>query len=316
MFTNVADETVLDVATADGRKLACLEVGDPAGPLVIHNHGGPSSRLEILLFAEAAAGNGIRLVGVDRPGLGQSSPQKTRTYSGWADDLIVIADALGYREFGVTGWSEGGPWAIAAAAYIDPDRLRHVSSIASGSYGAFGDNSAGQYLSRIDALGGKLALRFTPGFRLMYAGLGFTAKRFPSAFVKQVRGTVNAYDQEILARPDVVQDFAASCAECFAHGSDGLVSDAELLYGVGLSTSPRSTGESICGRDWTTGSSRTPSTRPSRGRCRVRSGIPSMAPVISSPSARQLRYSPSRLRNYALDPAIASPVQPLAAVAN
>ena len=117
--------------------------------------------------------NGIRLVCVDRPGMGQSSPQKARTYSGWADDLIAIADALGFDEFGVTGWSEGGPWALAAAAYIDPSRLRHVSSIAPGSYGAFGDNSAAEYLSKIDALGGTLALRFTPGFRLMYATPGF-----------------------------------------------------------------------------------------------------------------------------------------------
>ena len=29
--------------------------------------------------------------------------------------------------------------------------------------------------------------KFTPGFRLMYASLGFTAKRFPASFVKQVR---------------------------------------------------------------------------------------------------------------------------------
>ncbi|WP_234809747.1 alpha/beta fold hydrolase [Mycolicibacterium tusciae] len=226
----MADETAAHVTTADGRRLTYLEVGEPAGPLVIHNHGGPSSRLEVLMLAESATKNRIRLVGVDRPGQGQSSRQKTRTYSGWADDLVTVADALGYREFGVTGWSEGGPWALAAAAYIDPDRLLHVSSIAPGSYGAFGDNSAAQYLSKIDALGGTLALRFTPGFRLMYAALGFTAKRFPSSFVKQVRGTLNDYDQQLLLRPDVGKAFGETCAECFAHGSDGLVRDAELLY--------------------------------------------------------------------------------------
>jgi len=60
-----------------------------------------------------------------------------RTYFDWANDLVAIADALGYHKFGVTGWSEGGPWALAAAAYIDLDRLRHVSSIAGGSYRAF-----------------------------------------------------------------------------------------------------------------------------------------------------------------------------------
>ena len=142
------------VATRDGRTLTASEVGDPLGPLVIHNHGGPSSRLEAHLLAESASRSGLRLVCVDRPGIGQSSPQPVRSYAGWADDLVAIADALGFDEFGVTGWSEGGPWALAAAAYIDPKRLRHVTSIAGGSYGAFGDNWAADQLSKADALGG------------------------------------------------------------------------------------------------------------------------------------------------------------------
>jgi pimeloyl-ACP methyl ester carboxylesterase len=162
--------------------------------------------------------------------MGQSSPQKARTYNGWADDLVTLADALGHHEFGVTGWSEGGPWAIAAAAYIDPARLRHVTSIAPGSYGAFGDNWAAEYLSKADALGGSLALRFKPGFRLMYAALGITAKHFRNGFVKQVRNGVSDYDRQILLRPEIGTAFGDSCAECFAHGSDGLVRDAELLY--------------------------------------------------------------------------------------
>ena len=218
------------VMTPDGRRLTHLEVGDPHGPLVLHNHGGPGSRLEARLLADSATKSGLRLVCVDRPGMGQSSAKKARSYSAWADDLVAVADALGYREFGVTGWSEGGPWALAAAAYIDPVRLRHVSSIAPGSYGAFGDNSAAQYLSKIDAFGGALALRFKPGFRLMYAILGLTAKRFPTSFSKQVRKSVNDYDRQILLRPEIGKGFADSCAECFAHGSDGLVRDAELLY--------------------------------------------------------------------------------------
>ena len=204
--------------------------GDPHGPLVIHNHGGPSSRFEAGLLASSASKNRLRLVCVDRPGMGQSGPQQERTYAGWAADTVVIADALGCREFGVTGWSEGGPWALAAAAYIDPVRLRHVSSIAGGSYGAFGDNWAADYLSRADALGGLLALRFKPGFRLMYATLGIAAKHFRRSFVKQVGKAVNEYDRRILLQPDFATAFGESCAECFAQGSDGLVRDSELLY--------------------------------------------------------------------------------------
>ncbi|WKG02280.1 alpha/beta fold hydrolase [Mycolicibacterium sp. HK-90] len=218
------------VTAPDGRKLAYLEVGDPHGPLVIHNHGGPGSRYEARFFAEAAAEKHLRLICVDRPGMGGSAPQKARTFAGWAADLTAVADALGHQEFGVTGWSEGGPWALAAAAYIDPTRLRHVSSIAPGSYGAFGDNSASQYLSRIDAFGGRLALRFKPGFRLMYAGLGFVSKRFGASAVEKMRDSLNDYDRQLLLRPEIESVLIEEFAECFAQGSSGLVRDAELLY--------------------------------------------------------------------------------------
>jgi pimeloyl-ACP methyl ester carboxylesterase len=218
------------VITRDGRTLACLEVGDPGGPLVIHNHGGPSSRLEARLLASPALKNRLRLVCVDRPGMGQSSPQETRTYAGWADDLTTIADALGHRTFGVTGWSEGGPWALAAGACIDAGRLRHVSSIAGGSYGAFGDNWAANHLSKADALGGFLALHFEPGLRLMYAALGITAEHFRATYIEQLRKALNDYDRQILLQPDVATAFNEASAECFAQGSDGLVRDAELIY--------------------------------------------------------------------------------------
>lgn len=218
------------VTTPDGRTLAFLEVGDPGGPLVIHNHGGPSSRLEARLFAGSATRNRLRLVCVDRPGMGRSSPLGARTYAGWAADLTTVADFLGYREFGVTGWSEGGPWALAAAAYIEPLRLRHVSSIAGGSYGAFGDNWASNHLSTADALGGFLALHFEPGFRLMYVALGVTAEHFRATYIQELAKAVNDYDRRILLLPGFETAFRETSAECFAQGSQGLVRDAEALY--------------------------------------------------------------------------------------
>jgi len=218
------------LTTRDGRVLSYLEVGDPRGPLVIHNHGGPSSRFEARLFAHAASRHRLRFICVDRPGMGQSSPQNARTYAGWAADVTTVADALGYREFGVTGWSEGGPWALAAAAYIDPHRLRHVTSVAGGSYGAFGDNWAKDYLSKADALGGLLALHFEPGFRLLYATIGLTAEHFRTTYIQQLRKAVTEYDRQILLPPDVETAVSEMSAECFAQGSEGLVRDAELLY--------------------------------------------------------------------------------------
>lgn len=227
---SVRDSPLHLVRAGDGRTLACCEVGDPRGPLLLHNHGGPSSRLEANLFAAAAQRNGVRFVCVDRPGIGRSDPQKDRTYAGWARDLVAIADALGHDTFGVSGWSEGGPWALAAAAYIPAARLAHVTSIAGGSYGAFGDNWAADRLSKADRLGGFLALHFEPGFKLMYATLGLAAEHFGASYMKSLEKSVGDYDRSVLQRPGVEAAFLAASAECFVQGSEGLVRDAELLY--------------------------------------------------------------------------------------
>ena len=247
-----------------------------------------------------ASKNRLRLVCVDRPGMGQSSPQKARTYAGWADDLITIADALGYHEFGVTGWSEGGPWALAAAAYIDPVRLRHVSSIAPGSYGAFGDNWAAEYLSKIDALGGTLALRFTPGFRLMYATLGITAKHFRSELRQTSAETVSTSTTDRFCFDPRSEPPSATHAQ---NASPTVPTDWSATLnsstGVGLSMCRRSSGQSTCGKDSTISSCRIRSTRRWPTRCPDRYGIRSRAPAISSLSAQGTTSSPSRPRNWA-----------------
>lgn len=224
-----AGETKM-VRTPDGRDLAYVEFGDQGAPLVIHNHGGPSSRLEGRLLAPAATGNGLRLVSVDRPGNGRSSPQRDRTYQDWADDLLTIADALGYQQFGVSGWSEGGPWALAAAAYIDPGRLRHVTYLAGAAYGAFGDNSGAKYLNKLDALGGQLAIHHHMTFHLMYALLELDAVHFRKSYIRMIQKMCNERDAVLFDDPAVADAFAESSAECFAQGSDALVQDAELIY--------------------------------------------------------------------------------------
>lgn len=218
------------IVLPDGRNIAYIEVGDPGGALVIHNHGGPDSRCTAPLFAEAASRNGLRFIGVDRPGYGQSSAPEEYSFTGWARDMTTIADLLGYHEFGVTGWSGGGPWALAAAAYIEPARLRHVSNIAGASYGTFGEGWANQYLSKIDGLGGWLALHFEPGFRLMYKTIDITALHFRESYLRQLRNAVNDYDCEILLRPDVEDRFYEATVQCFAQGTDALVEESLVVY--------------------------------------------------------------------------------------
>jgi pimeloyl-ACP methyl ester carboxylesterase len=212
------------------RAIAYTQVGDPEGPLVLHNHGGPSSRIEAELFDVGATARGLRFVCPDRPGFGRSDPQSDRSFESWARDLVAIADSVDAQRFAVTGWSEGGPWALAAAAYVAPARLAHVASIGGAAYGAFGANWAAEHLSSADALGGRLALHFHPGFRLMYDVLGLTAKHFEASYATSIRKAVGDADREVLADDAVMEPFLRASHECFRHGAGGLVLDATLLY--------------------------------------------------------------------------------------
>jgi pimeloyl-ACP methyl ester carboxylesterase len=148
----------------------------------------------------------------------------------WANDLLALADSFAAQHFAVTGWSEGGPWALAAAAYLDPARLAHVSCIAGASYGTFGANWAARYQSSVDVLGGRLALHFHPGFRLMYELLGLSATRFEASYLQALKKSIGVSDQEVLSDEGVCQSFLEASRECFRQGAEGLVADATMLY--------------------------------------------------------------------------------------
>jgi len=108
----------------DGRVLAYAEWGDPDGATVLFFHGTPHSRLWCP-DEGVTASSGVRLVTVDRPGVGRSDVRPRRTFGDWPNDVVELADALGAERFGVVGWSAGGPYAAACAARI-PARLTGV----------------------------------------------------------------------------------------------------------------------------------------------------------------------------------------------
>jgi len=58
----------------DGRTLGYADLGEPDGPLVVHFHGAPSSRLEVAAYDDEFRQRGVRVVSPERPGYGLSSP--------------------------------------------------------------------------------------------------------------------------------------------------------------------------------------------------------------------------------------------------
>ena len=84
----------------DGRTVGYADFGPADGTPVIWCHGGPGSRLEPMQVAPEAAAAGFRMIGVDRPGYGLSTPRPGRSIADWVPDGLAVLDALTSRSAG------------------------------------------------------------------------------------------------------------------------------------------------------------------------------------------------------------------------
>lgn len=110
------------------RRLGIAEYGDPDGPLVVWLHGTPGARRQIPpVGRRAAARLGLRLVCVERPGVGRSTQHSYRRVADMAADVDEVVDELAGVEarFAVVGLSGGGPYALACGALL-ADRVAAV----------------------------------------------------------------------------------------------------------------------------------------------------------------------------------------------
>lgn len=112
-----------NIAVGEDRRIGFAEFGAPQGRAVFWLHGTPGARRQIPTEARVyAEHHNIRLIGVDRPGIGASTPHQYETILAFADDLRTIADTLGIDKMAVVGLSGGGPYTLACAAGL-PDRV-------------------------------------------------------------------------------------------------------------------------------------------------------------------------------------------------
>lgn len=220
------------VGLSDGRTLAYAVWGDPAGTPVIECHGNPGCR--VLVWDEGVAARlGVRLITVDRPGIGLSSPKPGRTVAEWARDVDELAGALGVERFGVLGYSVGGAYAGACAERLG-DRVTAMSLVSSivplDRRGAFAE--LGRQLEWLLA-------RDRPRIAgAVFAAQALLARLPPVALRRLAAATMPAADRAVLAdQPGIVERGAAMGAEVVRQGADGLVEDLRVVmrpWGVDL----------------------------------------------------------------------------------
>jgi pimeloyl-ACP methyl ester carboxylesterase len=114
------------VRVRHGRRLGVAEFGPPDGQGLFWLHGTPGARRQIPEEArQLADARGLRVIGIDRPGVGLSPPHQYESVADFVPDLELVADQLGVERFSTVGLSGGGPYAMAAAARL-PDRVVSV----------------------------------------------------------------------------------------------------------------------------------------------------------------------------------------------
>jgi pimeloyl-ACP methyl ester carboxylesterase len=123
---NLLNQTI---TLKDGRTLGFAEKGSLSGKPVFHFNGYPGSRLEITLIDDNILNKlNVRLIGIDRPGMGISDFKKGRSILDWPDDILELANYLNLKKFAVEGVSGGSPYSLVCAFKI-PEYLTSCAVI-------------------------------------------------------------------------------------------------------------------------------------------------------------------------------------------
>lgn len=109
----------------DSRLLNTVDTGAIDAPVWFYCHGIPGSSNEVLMASEAGRGGEVRLIAIDRPGYGGSTPLQRYSLAEHSDDVLAVADYLQIKQLSLLGFSGGGVFAMAAALALS-DRIKRL----------------------------------------------------------------------------------------------------------------------------------------------------------------------------------------------
>jgi pimeloyl-ACP methyl ester carboxylesterase len=216
------------VTLADGRRLGYDDHGAPDGIPLFYFHGSPSSRLEWVLFGpeERLQRHGLRLVAVDRPGMGLSDFQPDRRMIDWPADVRVLADHLGWERFGVLGYSGGSAYA-AACAWAMPERLTAAAMVAAVAPFELPGVAEGIPPANLRFL---MLSRDRPrAARVMQAAMGLMVRFAPNRVLASMGAALPAPDGAVVADPEVQRAFLRMVRESGRQGVRGPQVDSALM---------------------------------------------------------------------------------------
>ena len=204
----------------DGRTFGYMEVGKIDGPPIFHCHGSGSSRLEVNLLAAAATAQGVRLIGLDRPGIGRSDPKAGYRLLDWPADVAEVADQLGIERFAIEGVSAGGPYAMACA-YTIPHRLTACGLISSLAPSSFIRKAGPGWMRAVWWMGAQFPWLLRPYVRLVQRMTGGSDAARIEKWLVRYGPRLGAADHTVLANQEIRKLLVQAMVESFRQGGEG-----------------------------------------------------------------------------------------------
>ncbi|GAA4019651.1 alpha/beta hydrolase [Allokutzneria multivorans] len=217
METGVAEpELVGQTRLPDGRALGWAEWGPSDGRPVLLCPGAATSR-RLGFGTDSLPAMNVRLISVDRPGLGASDPQPGRSLTSWADNIAHLLKARSLGVPAVVGFSQGAPFALACAA---AGLVRAVALVSAGDELAnpiFADRLVPDVRRMVD-----LAVNDPGAAERLFSGMS------ADAMWDMVITMSGAGDRCVYTGPNFARAYRSAMAECFAQGPAGYARDTVL----------------------------------------------------------------------------------------
>jgi pimeloyl-ACP methyl ester carboxylesterase len=215
----------------DGRLIAYEIWGDETGKPVLFSHGTGDSRLARNPREKLTEEIGVRLITVDRPGVGGSSPKPDRTILDWAADIEALMDFLSLERFAVAGHAGGGPYALGMA-YRFGDRVSRV--VLASPIGPLNEPRALKMLLDKD-LKSVALLRHTHwllsrGLRHEIAQAGQDIPGFVESLARRAPSDAAT----LVGDPEMREMFEEEMEAAFGQGEQAVVDDTNALFDWGF----------------------------------------------------------------------------------
>jgi pimeloyl-ACP methyl ester carboxylesterase len=165
--------------------------------------------------ADHLADMGLRLMAVDRPGLGDSAPHPGKTLSTWAEDIRELKAAQQLQNLTAVGFSQGAPFALALAAQGLVEAVAVVSGQDELTHPGIKPMLHPEVAGMVEAIRADAA-----GFERQFARMAT-----PAGLWQLIVGMSAEQDRALYLDEHFSQAFQRALQEGFAQGSQGYARD-------------------------------------------------------------------------------------------